>query len=138
MTTSELFKKSIVSLETVFVNCKDSTIIVSMITSNTFREMALSFPGTEENPHFDRTAFRVSGSKIFATMHERSNSANFKFSISDQFVFCQYDNEAVYPVKNKWGDKGWTTFKLDLVPKELVLSALEAAYSESTGSGKKK
>jgi len=95
-----------------------------------FRDMALSFPGTVENPHFDRAAFKVVNKRIFATLHEGSEMANLKFSPSDQPIFCSYDKKAVYPVPNKWGLQGWTTFELKKVTPELMLDALETAYKD--------
>jgi hypothetical protein len=38
-----------------------------MITEKGFAEMALSFPGTEPTPHFERTGFRVTGKRMFST-----------------------------------------------------------------------
>jgi hypothetical protein len=89
--------------------------------------MALSFPDTEENAHFDRRAFKVKGKRIFATLHEKSSTANLKLSPVDQSVFCLFDKDLVYPVPNKWGAQGWTTFVLKGVPKELMLDALNTA-----------
>jgi len=54
------------------------------MTSEEFRQMALSFPGAEESPHFDRMAFKVVKKKIFATMHEKTLSANVKLNEVDQ------------------------------------------------------
>ena len=95
-----------------------------------FRELALSFPGTEENPHFERKAFKVMGKRIFATVHEESGMANLKLSVIDQSVFCSYGKKAVYAVPNKWGLQGWTTFELKKVPKSLMLDALNTAYQD--------
>ena len=98
------------------------------MTSKEFREMALSFPGSEEKPHFDRSAFKIINKRIFATLHEASLTANIKFTPQDQSIFCEFDPSIVYAVPNKWGEKGWTTIDLDKAPNELVLDALETAY----------
>ncbi|WP_192346326.1 MmcQ/YjbR family DNA-binding protein [Algoriphagus sp. Y33] len=103
-----------------------------MITSESFAQMALSLPGTERAPHFDRTAFKVTKRRIFASLHEKSNSANLALSLEEQSAFCEYEPEAIYPVPNKWGEKGWTTFELDKVSKEVLYEALTSAYSEIT------
>lgn len=100
------------------------------MTAQEFRNLALSFPGTEEAPHFDRAAFKVIKKRIFATLHEPDGTANVKFSEIDQAVFCSFDKNAVYPVPNKWGQQGWTTFELAQLPTELVFDALETAYKE--------
>lgn len=100
------------------------------MTIDEFRELALSFPNTVENPHFDRAAFKVVNKRIFATLHESSQTTNVKLPEADQPVFCSFDNGAVYPVPNKWGTQGWTTFELKKVPRELVLDALDTAYKD--------
>jgi predicted DNA-binding protein (MmcQ/YjbR family) len=103
-----------------------------------FMSLALSFPGTEANPHFDRTAFKVTGKRIFATLHEESGTANLKLSPIDQSVFCDFGKKAVYAVPNKWGLQGWTTFELKKIPKELMLDALDTAYQDVLKSKVKK
>lgn len=100
------------------------------MTTEEFRSLALSFPGTVEKPHFDRVAFKIVDKRIFATLHEKSASANVKFSEKDQSIFCSFNKNAVYPVPNKWGLHGWTTFELENVPRELMLDALETAYND--------
>ena len=100
------------------------------MTCDQFRKLALSFEGTEENPHFDRAAFKVTGKRIFATLHRKSKTVNLKLSVVDQSVFCDYGQQAVYPVPNKWGLQGWTTIELEKAPRELIQDALETAYRE--------
>lgn len=100
------------------------------MTINEFRSLALSFPGTIENPHFDRAAFKVVDKRIFATLHEPSEIVNVKLAPADQPVFCSFDKTVVYPVPNKWGLQGWTTFELKKVTYELMQDALDTAYKE--------
>ena len=100
-----------------------------MVTNEQFRKLALSFPDTEENPHFDRQAFKVTKKRNFATIHEASQTANLKLPLVEQSVFCDF-GDGVYQVPNKWGLQGWTTFELAEVPEELILDALEIAYND--------
>ncbi len=109
-----------------------------MVTIKTFKQIALSFEGTEERPHFNRTAFKVINKTIFATLHEESESANILLSKSDQQIYCSFDKNAVYPVPNKWGLQGWTTFELKLVPVELISDALLTAYNDVINKNKNK
>lgn len=102
-----------------------------MIISDSFFEMALSFPGVEQKPHFDRTAFKVMGRRIFATYHAATHSANMLLSLKEQKTFCDYEGGAIHPVPNKWGLQGWTTFELDQLPEELVQEALGSAYQNT-------
>ncbi len=101
-----------------------------MISLDEFTELALSFPGTESAPHFDRTAFKVIGKRTFATLHSKSHSANLVLSLKEQHSFCEFDPDAIYPVPNKWGEKGWTTFDLKKVSKEALFEGLSSAYSD--------
>lgn len=100
------------------------------MTIEAFRELALSFPGTIENTHFDRAAFKVTKKRIFATLHEASETVNVKFSKTDQPIFCSFDKKAVYPLPTKWGIDGWTTFELKKVPHKLMLDSLSTAYQD--------
>ena len=101
-----------------------------MITAEAFTKMALSFPGTEQTPHFDRVGFKVTGKRMFTTYLTKDNTANIFLTPAEQAVFCQMDAENIYPVPNKWGEKGATTFDLNHVAKEFVMEALLSAYNE--------
>jgi len=108
-----------------------------MLSIKKFRQIALSFPGTEEQPHFERASFRVK-KKIFATLDETKKKATLKFTAIDQSVFCLIDQSAIYPVPNKWGKQGWTIFELAKVNSELMKDALNTAYKTiATASVKK-
>ena len=97
------------------------------MTIEQFTEMALSFEGTLSQPHFDRTAFKITGKKIFATLHEKSETANLVLTPAFQKIFCEM-SKGIYPVANKWGEKGWTTFDLRNVEKGIILEGLASAW----------
>ncbi|KAA9042125.1 MmcQ/YjbR family DNA-binding protein [Ginsengibacter hankyongi] len=97
------------------------------MTPGEFEEMALSFPGTVSQPHFERTAFKITGKRIFATLHKKSESVNILLTPEEQKVFCSID-ESIYPILNKWGLKGWTTFELKKAERPVILDALNSAY----------
>ncbi len=101
-----------------------------MVNIETFKQIALSFNGTEENPHFDRRAFKVISRRIFATLHEKNKTANLVLSKVDQVLYCSFHKKAVYPVANKFGEHGWTTFDLEKIPVELLSDALLTAYND--------
>ena len=100
-----------------------------MISIKTFKELALSFPGTAEKPHFEKTSFRVKN-KIFATFSEETGLAFIKLSEVDQSVFCSIEKSIIYPVDNKWGKHGWTVIDLKKVKKDILRDALTTAYHE--------
>lgn len=101
-----------------------------MVNVNSFRKIALSFAGTMETPHFDRIAFRTA-KRIFATLHPERMQANLKLSLEDQDVFSLIDKTKIYPVANKWGLQGWTSFELEKINGQLIRDALTKAYMKA-------
>ena len=67
---------------------------------------------------------------MFATCLEKDNTANIFLTPPEQKLFCRIDKQNIYPVPNKWGEKGATTFELNKVKKEIVQEALISAYNE--------
>lgn len=100
-----------------------------MVTEQTCREMALSFPETSEAPHFEKPSFRVA-KKIFATLNLKENRICVKLSEVDQDVFTSFGREVIYPVPNKWGKLGWTLVNLSQVREEMLIDILTMAYCE--------
>jgi len=98
-----------------------------MVTIDSVRALALSFPETDEHPHFDRRAFRVK-KKIFATLQEKNKIVCFMFKPEDQSVFCAYDKTIFYPVPGGWGLKGATYVDLKKVRKSMFKDAMTVAY----------
>jgi hypothetical protein len=98
-----------------------------MVSIDIVRQLALSFPETDEHPHFDRKAFRVK-KKIFATLSEKDKTLNLMLTVIDQSVFCAFDNTIIYPVPGGWGRKGATTVNLKKVKKSMLKDALTTAY----------
>ncbi|MEZ4720985.1 MAG: MmcQ/YjbR family DNA-binding protein [Flavobacteriales bacterium] len=100
------------------------------MTTEEFAALALAFPNSEASPHFDRVAFKVIGKRIFATLHEKSNSVNIKLTPTEQIEFCEFQPKAISPVPNKWGEQGWTTFMLSFADEAAIKAALETAYNQ--------
>jgi len=98
------------------------------MTEKNIIDLALSFPGIESCSHFDRIGFRVLGKKMFATYLDKNKTVNIFLTTQEQKVFCEM-NVGIYPVPNKWGLKGATTFELDKVLKEILTEALLSAYN---------
>lgn len=107
-----------------------------MIDTETFRQLALSFADTVEQPHFEATSFRING-KIFASLEIEKAKACLKFSLDDQQQFCSFD-KAIYPVDNHWGKSGWTYIDISKIREDLLVDALSSAYKEVTKTKKKK
>ena len=101
-----------------------------MISEEMFKDLALSFPGTETTPHMERTGFRVRGKRMYATYLASDHSTNIFLRPEEQAVFCKMDRKSIYALPNKWGEKGATTFELKTVRKEILLEALLSAYQD--------
>ena len=71
------------------------------MTTTAFKTLALSFPGTLEAPHFERSAFKVAGKRIFATLLEANKTVNIPLRVSEQQAFCELDEAHIFPVPNK-------------------------------------
>jgi predicted DNA-binding protein (MmcQ/YjbR family) len=98
-----------------------------MVPFETFKQIALSFPDTNEQNHFEKPSFRV-GKKIFATYDAKKNQACLKLNEIDQSVFSAFDSNVIFPVPNKWGKQGWTLFNLAEMREDLFTDALHTAY----------
>ncbi|MCR4031607.1 MULTISPECIES: MmcQ/YjbR family DNA-binding protein [Flavobacterium] len=98
-----------------------------MVSIDEFRKLALSFPDAGEEPHFEKTSFRIK-KKIFATFDEKNNRAVLKLNEIDQSVFCSSSEKIFYEVPNKWGKQGWTIVQLAKVRPEMFEDALIRSY----------
>ena len=102
-----------------------------MISISTFRNLALSFPGSSEQPHFDLISFRVN-KKIFATLNIDKQLVCLMLTEIAQSVFMAYDSSIIYPVPNKWGKKGATYVELIKVRKLIIKNGLTQAFQKAT------
>jgi hypothetical protein len=93
----------------------------------TVRKIALSFPETMEEPHFEKPSFRVL-KKIFATVDLKNNRLCVKLSVQKQDLFTLFDKTIIYPVPNKWGTQGWTFVELNKVNHTLLKDILLEAF----------
>jgi hypothetical protein len=98
-----------------------------VVSIETVRQLALSFPETDEHPHFHLKAFRVK-KKIFSTLDEKLKRVMVKLSPVDQSVFCAFDKTIIYPVPGGWGKKGATYIELSKVKKAMFKDTLTTAW----------
>jgi hypothetical protein len=101
-----------------------------MTSTDTIRRIALSFPETDEKPHFEKPSFRVKG-KIFVVHNVAMNRITVKLSEVEQSIFCAFDHSMVYKVPNKWGNQGWTLVELENAPLELLEAIIMESYCEN-------
>lgn len=93
--------------------------------------MSLSLPGVTEAPHFDRTAFRVR--TIFASLPAEGDTANLRLTPDQQEHWCALLPDALAPVPNKWGAKGWTRLRLSEIGAGDLGLLLRLAWSNCGG-----
>lgn len=82
-----------------------------MVTPDQIRQIALSFPETEELPHHERTSFRVKGT-IFATMLAEDNELNLRLT-ADHVDTLVGINPLVYAAIEWDKTKGWLRVELE-------------------------
>src|SRR5689334_6393128 len=99
-----------------------------MVTAQQFRKLALAFPDAVEQPHFQKTSFRVK-KKIFATLDESSSIATLKFTPVDQSVFVDISKGAVYPAQGAWGKSGYTNVNLQKINLRILKDAMNTSYA---------
>ena len=96
------------------------------MTADEFRQLALSFPETEERSHMNHPDFRVRG-KIFATLGPDETWGMAKLTPAQQQDFLRFES-AFKPASGKWGDGGATIITLADADEATVRDALTAAW----------
>jgi hypothetical protein len=98
------------------------------MTSNEFRELALSFPEAIESAHMHHPDFRVGG-RIFATLgYPNENSAMVRLSSDEQKEFVRSGPGVFTTAKGAWGRQGSTIIYLPAATIDIVREALSAAW----------
>jgi hypothetical protein len=98
-----------------------------MISQKTFAAIALSFPDTDQAPHFEFTSFRVN-KKIFATLNIPQKRCTLKFNKEYQDIFVSIGKGKINAVPNAWGKLGWTNIDLKDIDKTILKDALLIAW----------
>jgi hypothetical protein len=98
------------------------------MTEDDIRSMALSLPEAIESAHMSHPDFRVRG-KIFATLgYPKKGWGMVKLTPEQQKRLIQDEPEVFVPAAGAWGRKGSTTVDLAKADKDLVFTALVAAW----------
>src|SRR5580693_540387 len=107
------------------------------MTTDDFREMALSFPGAVEKAHMNHPDFRANG-KIFATLHYPDDGwAMVKLPPDQQQAFIELQPSAFVPVKGAWGRQGATNVRLRIVKEDSLRAALTLAFQHASQKKRK-
>jgi hypothetical protein len=98
-----------------------------MISSDSFREFAMTLAQVNEKPHFNKTSFRIKD-KIFATLDSAKKTVSLKLSVLDQSIYCKISPTIAVPATGAWGKQGWTILDLTKISKRILTEALKKAY----------
>ncbi len=112
--------------------------VTEAMTEETFRQFALSLPGTVESAHMNHPDFRAHG-KIFATLqYPSADWGMVKLAPERQQEFVDAHPGVFVPVKGGWGRGGATSVRLNAVAEEALREAMRAAWENSVPKPKTK
>lgn len=92
-----------------------------------FRKIAMDFAEVTEEPHFEKTSFRIKG-KIVASMDTVNKRVTLKLPPNEQAIYLLMKPVFASPATGAWGKQGWTRFELTKVPAPVMREALKKAY----------
>jgi hypothetical protein len=98
------------------------------MTTEEFRQLALSFPETEERSHMDHPDFRIVGGKIFATIAPDGERGMAKLTSELQEWFVRTEPNVFEPASGAWGRGGATMIDLKEADESTIRQALSAAW----------
>ena len=85
-----------------------------------------AFPGCEQSAHLGTTDFRVRN-KIFAT-NPKPGILNLNLTREQQEILVASEPGVFSALPNKWGEKGWTTARIEALDEATARSALTMAW----------
>jgi hypothetical protein len=94
----------------------------------TARRYALSLPETTEEPHFEKSSFRVKG-KIFATVPEGGKLLHINVDPDEGRALVEQDGDTFEPIR--WGKSlkyDWIRIQLARAQRDQVEELLEDAW----------
>ena len=101
------------------------------LTPEEFRELALSFPETEQRAHMKHPDFRVRG-RIFATLGYPDDTWGMVIlTPDDQRAFLQAEPKVFTPAPGAWGRNGSTRVRLAVAARAVIRRALAAAWENA-------
>jgi hypothetical protein len=100
------------------------------MNADEFRQLALSFPETEERSHMGHPDFRVGG-KIFATIAPDGVRGMVKLTPEQQAILTRSDPSAFEPASGAWGRNGSTMVTFANVDEATARQALAAAWKNT-------
>lgn len=97
-----------------------------MATAADVRKLAMALDGTIEQPHFERTAFKVR--RIYATLAGDGRSMNVDLTPEEQAFRVMMAPGIFSQIPNGWGLRGATTVDLTRISIEELEATLRMAW----------
>lgn len=105
------------------------------MTADEFREIALSFPDTEERSHMNHPDFRIHG-RIFATLGPDLDWGMAKLKPEQQQIFLRNEQSSFKPAAGAWGTGGATIIIFAHANETAVRQALNCAWQNVSSKRK--
>jgi hypothetical protein len=105
------------------------------MTSEDFRQLALSLPEAFESAHMGHPDFRVRRGKIFATIFPDDAWGMVKLTPEQQKEFIRAGPAIFVPVKGGWGRRGATNVRLADADETTVRLAMVTAWRNAAPKG---
>ena len=100
------------------------------MTETQLLKLILAMPGAEQSSHMGTTDFRAGG-RIFCT-HPKPGQLNLKLTPDQQQMLVESEPEMFSPIRNKWGQQGWTQAAIAALDETTARSALQMAWTNVT------
>jgi hypothetical protein len=97
------------------------------------RKLALSLPGSYEEPHFDRASFRVN-KRIFATMPPSGKEAMVKLTPDEALSLIEGEGDVFFAYGGFTTAFGALGVRLDRVPDDLLKDLVAQAWRRRASS----
>ena len=101
------------------------------MTSEDFRELALSMDGAIESAHMGHPDFRANG-RIFATLQANEEWGMVKLLPDEQHELLRGRSKMFKPAPGAWGRAGCTMVRLDAVDAATLRGAMLLAWEHVT------
>ena len=101
------------------------------MTPNHFRRLALALPGATESAHGGHPDFRVGG-KVFASLgYPDATLGMIKLTPDQQAMLVESAPKVFAPIRNAWGQKGYTNVRLADADTATLKHALALAWENT-------
>jgi hypothetical protein len=101
------------------------------MTSDQFRDLALSFKDSEERSHMGHPDFRVNG-RIFATLSPDGDLGMVRLTASQQSEYMHTVPRAIRAASGSWGEAGATMIQLEHIDESVAIELLHLAWQNTS------